>query len=123
MDWLFDQRGQPVGMLTGVTLRDLEGQVCGWLTGVGVYSLSGRHVGWFDRGVLYDSKNCALAFQRDASGPLPSRPSVFSTPGTPPGMGGTPGHPGFEFAPSRPSYGGWSSSSFDRVFGEHPGRP
>jgi len=116
MDWLYDCHGQASLFLYGDRLISHHGENLAWVLGDHVYAInSGRHLGWFEKGILYDSSNRVLAFMRDATGHLPSRPGLCGTPGTP-GIPGRPGTPGLSGIPGRPGYSGWSSQSVDGYF-------
>jgi hypothetical protein len=114
-EWMFDQSGSPCLILDGDKIRNDGGSVVGWIYGSNVYSLSGSHVGWYEGGVIYDSNNSALAFTRNCSGSLPSRPGLSGIPGMP-GFSGVPGRPGLSGVPGRPGRGGWSMHNAKKYF-------
>lgn len=119
MDWLYDRYGQATLFIYGDRFISQNGTNYGWLYNGHVYGLrDGRHIGWFENGILYDEHNKVIAFMRNATGHLPSRPGIGGTPGTP-GIPGKPGRPGFSGISGRPGYGGWSSQSLDAFFGAH----
>ena len=107
-EWLFDKGGRACLILDQDRVRSNRGVVVGWISGSNVYSLSGQHIGWFEGGVIYDSRNAALAFARSHSGSIPNTPGLAGTPGMP-GLAGIPGRPGLAGAPGRPGRGGWST--------------
>ena len=113
--WLFDRHGSARLFVHDDRLISSDGRNLGWLSRNNVYSLHGQHLGWFENGILYDGRNCALAFQRDASGPLPYRPGLSGTPGTP-GIPGKPGKPGLSGVPGRSGRGGWSDEEVVEFF-------
>lgn len=114
-EWLFDRNGRARLLKDGDCFRNDRGSVVAWISGINVYCLGGQHVGWFDGGVLYDSKNRALGFGRDATGYLPYRPGLAGVPGIP-GFAGRLGRPGFSGAPGQPGFGGWSDKDLSGYF-------
>lgn len=115
-DWLFDRGGRARILHDSDKLRNNQGRVIAWISGNNVYSLRGRHVGWFEGGVLFDSRNCPIAFARNRTMGLPSVPGIGGTPGMP-GFAGGPGRPGFGGVPARPGRGGWSQHDVEEYFG------
>ncbi len=115
-DWLYDKSGEAQLFLHRDRFINKSGHNLGWLVKNNVYSLDGSHRGWFEDGVLYDGSNDTIAFARNATGRLPSRPGVAGAPGTP-GIPGSPGKPGFSGVPGRPGHGGLSSQTLGDFFG------
>lgn len=116
-EWLFNKEGHAQFIIYGERFISKNGNNLGWLFKNHVYNLNnGRHLGWFENGVLYDGSNRAIAFLRDATGYLPSRPGMGGIPGTP-GIPGKPGVPGLSGIPGRPGYGGWTNLSLEKFFG------
>jgi hypothetical protein len=115
-EWLFDRRGRPRIIFDEDNIRSARGKVIAWISGNSVYSLQGRHLGWFEGGVVFDSRNCPIAFSCNRTGSLPSVPGIGGTPGMP-GFAGVPGRPGLAGTPGRPSQGGWSQLDIEDYFG------
>lgn len=116
-NWLYNRSGQAQLFLYGQDrFISKNGKNLGWVFRNNVYSLNGRHIGWFEGGILYDSTNNPIAFERTRTGHLPSVPGIGGTPGTP-GIPGRPGTPGLSGTPGRPGRGGWSNKSIQDFFG------
>ncbi len=119
MNRLYSRNGQALLFVYNDRFISKDGKNLGWLFNNNVYGLrNGEHLGWFENGVLYDGSNSVIAFSRDASGYLPSRPGLGGIPDTS-GIPGKPGTPGFSETPGRPGYGGWPSQSIDDFFASH----
>jgi len=114
-EWMFDRNGSACLILDGDRIRARAGAVVGWVRGTNTYSLGGSHMGWHEGGVIYDNRNCALAFTRSHTGSLPGTPGLSGTPGMP-GFSGVPGMPGVSGTPGRPGRGGWSSEDPEQYF-------
>ncbi len=92
MDWLYDKKGQALLFIYGDRFISKNGKNLGWIFNNNVYGLkNGKHLGWFENGVLYDGMNKVIAFSRNASGYMPSRPGFGGVPGTPGIPGRRPG--------------------------------
>lgn len=107
-EWLFDGSGQALIIVDNDAFVDKTGGTIGWIHGINVSTLYGQHVGWYEGGVLYDSRNQAVAFAQSRTGYLPSMPGIGGAPGMP-GFSGRPARPGLAGAPGRPGHGGWSN--------------
>jgi len=118
LDWLFNRNGNAELFVYDDRFISKNGHNLGWLFNEKVYNIrNGRHLGWFEKGILYDGSNKVIAFSRNATGNLPSRPGIGGTPGTP-GVPGRPGRPGLSGTSGRPGYGGWSNQALEEFFGE-----
>lgn len=116
MNWLYNRNGQAILFTYNDRFISKDGKNLGWIFHNNVYGLrNGKHLGWFENGILYDGRNNVIAFLRDASGCLPSRPGLGGIPGTP-GIPGRPGTPGLSGEPGRSDFGRWSSQTIDDFF-------
>lgn len=107
MNWLYDKNGKARMLLKDDVLISSDGKNLAWVIGGKVYSLQGKHKGWHEKGALYDAKNCCLAFEKDATGYIPSRPGIGSTPGVP-STPAKPSRPPIGSTNPRSSFGQWS---------------
>lgn len=116
MEWLYNKNGQAKLFAYEDRFISSRGENLAWIYNENVYNIkNGKHVGWFEKGVLYDKDNKAIAFTRDCKGYLPYYPGLCGIPGTP-GIPGKPGRPGFAGMPVRPGYGGWSNRNIEDYF-------
>jgi hypothetical protein len=114
-EWLFDEKGRVCMIFDGDRFLSVDAENLGWLSGIYVYRLNGSFAGWYERGVLYNDHNEAVAFIRNADGHLPSRPGLRATPGMP-GLPGRPGKPGLSGVPGRSGYGAWAQGEVIAMF-------